>query len=574
MKRLKFIVLLSSLLFVSTAAFAQFDGGMGGGFPPMGMGPMGQESSQSKSSVEGVDLSKMSVISDEQSTKLIEQLKKSIEKHNKKMLSKFDKNKNGQLDKDELKAWKKWLSENGTDTSDDDATAGGMGGMRRMRDSTQVRNGAPGFRPQGNAQNMPPQGQNMPAQGQNMPAQGQEMPPMGGGMGQTTPSVNGTAASTVNKLLAINNKTLTAEKADESVIKVAKDGKFTGTDLTLKKVSGDTSSGGESNFYGLNAAFLTESGATSSLNGGSILTNAEGANAVFAYGKEAKINIDNLNIETQKNSSRGLDATFGGTIIAKNVTITTKGAHCAALATDRGEGTVTVTNCNGTTHGEGSPGIYSTGNISASNSLFYATGSEAAVIEGKNSIKLSNCTLTGTKRCGVMLYQSFSGDAGVGTSVLTMKDSKMTAVEGPMFYCTNTRTKLTLENNELISHTGSLLKAEANQRWGQQGKNGAQVTLETKNQVIEGTISVDNISSANITFGTGTCFTGAINTENQSKQVNLTLVKGFKWVMTADTYIQKLTVVGMTVDEAIKTIQDNGHKLNYATAEASAAGNI
>lgn len=47
-----------------------------------------------------------------------------------------------------------------------------------------------------------------------------------------------------------------------------------------------------------------------------------------------------MTINTTKNSSRGLDATYNGTIIAKDVNITTNGTHCAALANDRGEGTV------------------------------------------------------------------------------------------------------------------------------------------------------------------------------------------------------------------------------------------
>src|SRR5574344_1313401 len=112
------------LMFLSTMAMAQFDGGFGGGggLPPMGggMGPMEQNESQmstsrnKKSISEGVDISMLNIINDEQTTKLVERLKKIIERHNKKILSKFDTNKNGQLDKDELKAWKKWLAEQGS----------------------------------------------------------------------------------------------------------------------------------------------------------------------------------------------------------------------------------------------------------------------------------------------------------------------------------------------------------------------------------------------------------------------------------------------------------------------------
>ena len=73
------------------------------------------------------------------------------------------------------------------------------------------------------------------------------------------------------------------------------------------------------------------------------------------------INVSNVTINTTKNSSRGLDATYNGTIIAKDVNITTNGVHCAALANDRGEGTVHLTGGTVKTTGTDSPAIYSTG---------------------------------------------------------------------------------------------------------------------------------------------------------------------------------------------------------------------
>ena len=62
--------------------------------------------------------------------------------------------------------------------------------------------------------------------------------------------------------------------------------------------------------------------------------------------------------------------------------------------------------------------------------------SRAVIIEGKNSVTLDHVTITGndqsTKegsvRANVLLYQSASGDAGVGTSAFTMTGGKMTAL--------------------------------------------------------------------------------------------------------------------------------------------------
>jgi hypothetical protein len=544
MNYLKFKILFVASLFVSSMAMAQFDGGFGGGFPPMG-GGMGQDgdnqqSGSKKNSVEGVDISTMNIINADQTTRLVEQLKKKIERHNSRILSKFDKNKNGVLDKDELKEWKKSLSQQ---------TSGGVDsyGMSGQVDTTRVKN-------QGNDMFGPPPGE---GQGGQNGGHGPNMPPS---MGPSSPTVTASAATAVTAKSAISGKTLSSDKSNESAIRIKKGGSLQGEDLTIKK-SGDTTSEDESNFYGLNAAVAAESGSTVSLNGGSINTNAEGANAVFAYGKDAKITVENVKIDTQKNSSRGLDATYGGEITGKDLTISTKGAHCAALATDRGEGTVKVTNCNADTHGDGSPGIYSTGAISAENSIFYSSASEAAVIEGKNSINLDNCTLTGLKRCGIMLYQSFSGDAGVGTSSLVMKNSKLSAGEGPLLYCTNTRTSVQLENNTLVCRSGILLQADGKGRWGQKGRNGAQVTLKAVNQKLMGTVVADSISTISMELASGSNFTGAINPDNACKQVDLTLEGNSKIILTADSFIRKLIVVGLSDKEAMTNIQSNGHKL-------------
>ena len=215
----------------------------------------------------------------------------------------------------------------------------------------------------------------------------------------------------------LSNKTLSATSSDESAIVVNDGGSLNATGLTISK-SGDSSNTENSEFYGLNAAVLVQKGSEATIKDTTIKTSATGANAIFSTG----------------DSSRGLDATYGGTINANKVTITTSGQHCAAVATDRGEGTVTVKNSILNTNGKGSPCVYSTGTISVSDSKGMATNSSCAVIEGKNSITLNNTKLTsygigrvddGIDNCGVMIYQSMSGDASEGTGTFSATDSTL-----------------------------------------------------------------------------------------------------------------------------------------------------
>lgn len=226
-------------------------------------------------------------------------------------------------------------------------------------------------------------------------------------------SIDASAVLEVTDTQTLDNQDLTSTNEDENVVLVTDGGNLTLTDSIITKESGDTSDTESSEFYGLNAAILVQEGSTLSISDTDISTSAQGVNGIFATGEDASITVTNVTITTTEDSSRGLDATYGGTITADNVEISTSGSHCAAVATDRGEGTITVTNSVLNTAGKGSPSIYSTGNITVSDSTGTASDASCAVIEGKNSITINNTTFyaqgvgrtdDGIDNCGVMIY--------------------------------------------------------------------------------------------------------------------------------------------------------------------------
>lgn len=372
----------------------------------------------------------------------------------------------------------------------------------------------------------------------------------------------------------LSNKTLSATSSDESAIVVNDGGSLNATDLTISK-SGDSSNTENSEFYGLNAAVLVQKGSEATIKDTTIKTSATGANAIFSTGENATLNVSNTKITTTGDSSRGLDATYGGTINANKVTITTSGQHCAAVATDRGEGTVAVKNSILNTNGKGSPCVYSTGNITVSNSKGTATDSSCAVIEGKNSITLNNTKLTsygvgrvddGIDNCGVMIYQSMSGDANEGTGTFSATDSTLTISKkskiyetSPMFFITNTDAVINLENTKLNYGSNQLVTVSGNDgEWGSQGSNGGNLTLNATNQILNGNISVDNISTASFILK-GSTLTSTINSENNAKEVNLSLDSSSKWVVTGDSYVTTLTLE----NNDLSLIEDHGYTIYY-----------
>ena len=275
-------------------------------------------------------------------------------------------------------------------------------------------------------------------------------------------------------------------------------------------------------------------------------------------------NINNVKITTHSDKSRGLDATYNGVINAENVIINTDGQSCAALATDRGEGQVHVKNSEintgvSKTSGRGSPLIYSTGNITAENTKGTSYVSQIACIEGKNSIELENCEMTGFAEGnrqdgdtyvdlgGIFIYQSMSGDADVGTSTFTAKNSKLAIAEdspvskeAPMFHITNTACVINLEKTECSFASGVFLESSGQNQWGSEGSNGGTCELNTENEDIAGNVIVDSISSLNWNMK-NTQFKGAINsTGNTTVKVG----EGSTWTLTGDSTVSSLELNG------------------------------
>lgn len=396
-----------------------------------------------------------------------------------------------------------------------------------------------------------------PPQGQLPPG-----PPPDGKFGGMQDSANDASQLTAQKICQQGTETLTgqnytAARTDESAVLVRQGAVLNLQQATLRK-TGDTSSADASNFTGQNAIILVNN-SQANLENLTLTSDADGANAVFSTGAQSVVNAKHLVIHTKNNSSRGLDATYGGTINAEDVDITTEGAHCGALATDRGEGNVIVNGAKIKTSGEGSPCIYSTGNIQLTNGIGEASGSEIAVVEGKNSITLQNSTLTGHIKHGVMLYQSFSGDANVGVARFTAKNSTLNNKSaGPMFYVTNTTAEAALENTELIQ-AGDILVKVASDRWGSTGQNGGDFTLNAQQQRLQGRIIADNISKVTLKLGPAAEFTGTINDDYQAETAHVSLAQNAVWNLTADAYVS--TITDAAAD--FSNINSNHHNIYY-----------
>ena len=358
------------------------------------------------------------------------------------------------------------------------------------------------------------------------------------------------SATSTNENLSSATKTSTT--SGTSAVYITSSG-ITITNSDISK-SGDYSGSTEdTEFYGVNAAVLVQGGGLT-ITGGTITTSAKGGNGLVAT-NSGTVTISGTTItSTGSASARGLHSTYGGSITATSVTVSSTGGSCATLATDRGEGTVTCTGCTLTTSGSGSPLIYSTGEITVSGTTGTANAAQAIVVEGKNSatIKSSStlkCSASDNGRndeCGILIYQSMSGDADTGTSSFNCESSTIEILENsshyetaPMFYITNTKANIALSGCTFTYGSGTFLKAEEGS-WGTSGSNGGTVTLTLTNQDIIGDIVVGSSSSLTIKLISST-IKGTINGDKTASKLSITLDSDSKITLTGNSYYTSLT---------------------------------
>ena len=344
----------------------------------------------------------------------------------------------------------------------------------------------------------------------------------------------------------VSDETFSSTGSDENAVLVSNGANVTLKDITLDRTSSDSTGGDSSSFYGVGAGLLVTDG-TVTIDNATITTDSAGGAGIFSYGN-GNVTVSDITITTRQDTSGGIHVAGGGTLTAKNLTVTTNGESSAAIRSDRGGGTMTVDGGSYTSNGTGSPAVYCTADISISNAALTANGSEAVCIEGLNSLKLTDCDLTGNipeneqNDCNwtVILYQSMSGDSEVGNSDFSMTGGSLTSKNGGMFYTTNTESTFYLSGVDL-SYSDSndfLLKCTGNSNargWGSSGANGADCEFTTDAQTMAGKIIWDSTLSSLTCKGTITDEDG--NTVTVKDSDGTTYVEGTSdYTITVSSY--------------------------------------
>ena len=138
---------------------------------------------------------------------------------------------------------------------------------------------------------------------------------------------------------------------------------------------------------------------------------------------------------------------------------------------------------------------------------------------------------------------------------------------------TNTSCTISLKDTKLVTANDQLLTIAGNNSrrgWGTSGSNGGDVVLTASSQEMDGNITVDDISTLDMTLsdgsaftgsinstgdaGDGSAFTGSINSTGDAGDVSVTLDSSSTWTLTGDSYITSF-------DGDLSQINANGYQL-------------
>lgn len=373
----------------------------------------------------------------------------------------------------------------------------------------------------------------------------------------------------------VSDETYTSTGKDENAVLISDGAAVSLDNVTATRNSAESTGGDNSSFYGVGADVLATDG-TAYIKGGSFTTDANGGAGLFAYGNGV-IYASDSTIDTKADTSGGIHVAGGGTLYAWDLNVTTAGNSSAAIRSDRGGGTIVADGGSYTSTGTGSPAVYTTADISVNDATLTAENSEAICLEGKNTLRLYNCDLSGNMAddeqndCtwNVILYQSMSGDSEEGEGSFQMTGGSLTANNGGQFYTTNTESTFYLSGVDIKNAEDSefFLRCTGNNNqrgWGSSGSNGADCNFTASDQVMEGNVIYDSISNLDFYITNGSSLTGAfIDDESYAGnggtgKANLYIDADSTWYVTADSTLTELECDGTICDTDGKMVTIKG----------------
>ena len=387
----------------------------------------------------------------------------------------------------------------------------------------------------------------------------------------------------VTKNENVSNLREISKEDNKSVIQVSNKAKYNATNLELTKESGKSTDFDSSTLYGLNSTFIAKEGSEIFLEDSKLSSSISYSSAFFATGLETTATLNNVELSTDKDNSSALNASSEAKIDISNSEIKAKGNNSDAIKTLDANSLININDSTIITEGQNSTLLYSKGKIEALN-IKGTSNSYLAIIEDRNSLELTNANLitngqdkTINEYLGAFLiYSQESASASnnytsakldIIDSIIEINKDSSWYDKTPLFYLTNTEANINITNTTLNYGSDILLKAVANNEYGDIGDNAASVTLTATDQELTGEIIVDSNSKVRLNLNNST-YEGKINVDNLSANVDVTFDYDSRWELTGDSYINilQITKTDYLRKNVRKYIRSNGYNVYYNSA--------
>lgn len=338
----------------------------------------------------------------------------------------------------------------------------------------------------------------------------------------------------------VSDSTFSADMQNQSVLVVGKGGKYEMKKTIIKKIDGSSKNVQYSLKYGLNAAvaILGKDALLKTDNSGirSMTQGAPGLSLIDGAGAE----LNSLAVMTTMNYSPGITMNGLGNLAAKDANVTTLGAFSPALSSV--EGRFTIKGGSLKTSAANSPCIFCKGTVQLEDLLMDAEASSCIELDGNHTLVLKNCAINNGLRRTVQLYQSDDHQSADGKSMLEITGGSLDGLSGMILFASNTTYDIVLRHvNLLRTSKKTILLKVAMDKWGAKNNNGAQGTLRTFQQELNGLVDCDKLSSCSVILAEKSSWIGAINVKNAAKNAGVVLDEGSTWTLTNTSYVQELT---------------------------------
>lgn len=322
-----------------------------------------------------------------------------------------------------------------------------------------------------------------------------------------------TGAYTLNGGTAnLPSLTETTSVSNQSGIFVYSSGSLTVGKVTIS-TSGNSTNTTISDQYGGNAGILAGSASTKGTititgSSNSVVTTGNVANGLLATYTGSSVTMLGGSITCSGANAHGVDVTYGGSVTISNVTVVSSNDNSSAVATDYGGGYVTVyggsvraADTNATGH---SAGVYSTGIITVENSTVASVTDCGGVIDGANSIILTNTSMIGSAE-GMKLWKTAPA---TGPATVIVNGGSLTVSNGDGFYITGTAgnaawgTVTVLGGATISASSGNIVNTDS----------GSLANFTASGETLSGNFIADSTSTNLIALQNSTTLTGCINT--------------------------------------------------------------